>query len=100
MNPRPPLRQFAVLRRLLSTHWIVLGATGFMALANASITVTNSDPVLVRNAILGGGTVLLGFDGVIRPTRSYVVGTNTTVDGSGHSVTFDIGGLDRHFRVT
>src|SRR3974390_691183 len=81
----------------LAAAIIAAQSTGFV---RASGTVTNADSAAVRQAIEGGGTVTLAFDGVVALTEPLVITTNTSVDATGYIVSLDGAGNVRHFTTT
>jgi hypothetical protein len=68
--------------------------------ANAAVLVTNSAPDTVAAAIEAGGTVFLAFEGPVNLSRTLVITTNTTVNATGHDISFDAGHQMRHFVIT
>jgi hypothetical protein len=94
--------EFSALKAVVvGPMYVLIGlAVSFGSRASAGVAITKADPTAVRAAIEAGGNVTLAFDGVLQPTRTYVITTNTTIDATGHSVTFDAAHLVRHFTVT
>jgi hypothetical protein len=65
------------------------------------VTVLKSSAwTILSNAVAAGGVIQLAFDGTVSFAGSLSVGTNTTIDASGHNVAFDGEGSFRHFVVT
>lgn len=55
----------------------------------ASGLVSTMDETNLRQALLGGGTVLLANDGVIPLTKTIYIANDTTIDADGHNVVLD-----------
>jgi hypothetical protein len=68
--------------------------------ARGSQVLTNADAEALASAVAKGGDIVLAFDGTVNLSHELVVVTNTTIDGTGHSVVLDAGGLTRHLLIT
>jgi hypothetical protein len=77
----------------------LLAAAGCSLAARGSGTVTNASLGSLNTALVGGGTVVCAFDGTITLTNTLTITQDTTLDGTGHQVTFDGNRKTRVFQV-
>ena len=67
--------------------------------AHAGGVVGICDEAHLLSALSGGGTVTFACSGTIVLTSTITIAANTTIDGSGQSVTLSGGGAVRLFKV-
>ena len=79
---------------------LILPCAAFQETAMAGGIVSNNSDAALRAAIAGGGTVTFAFDGTITLTNVLSIANNTTIDGSGHSITISGAKAVRLFSVS
>src|SRR5262245_35567671 len=90
------MKTHQVKSRVLSR--LVAAPLGFTPLGQAAI-VNNCDEASWRAALAEGDLVSFACDGTIVLTNTIVIGEDTTIDASGHSVTLSGGNAVRIFDV-
>jgi hypothetical protein len=84
---------------------LVTNTYGSAVSSNATLTVISPgtpvcDEDTLRAEVAAGGLITFGCDGVITLTGSLTINSNTTLDGTGHTVTLSGGNAVRLFSVS
>jgi hypothetical protein len=84
-------RIYVVLAAVFITCHRLIGAPGVL---------TNLEFGFVRDAIEGGGSVVIATDGTVNISSTVDIRNSVAVEAGGHAVIFDAGRSCRHFSVT
>src|SRR5437899_2360771 len=80
---------------------ILFGAFILFAISvQAGGTLTAPDETAFNNALIGGGTVTLAFNGTLTLTNGKTISANTVIDGTGFTVTISGNNSVRPFAIS
>ncbi len=82
--------------RTLSLFAVLIGP----ATAHSAGVVAECTEFSLRQALAGGGEITFSCDGTITLTNSITLGSDTSIDGSGHQIAISGGNLVRLFSVS
>src|SRR5436190_804432 len=86
---------YSVICSLLTSSSLLVSTGSIFA----GRVVNSADEASLRAALAGGGTVTFSVDGTIALSSQLIITNDTTIDGSGHSVTISGSNSVRIFQV-